>query len=67
MYPGPENWVTMYGSQFGTQPEDAVGLELGEGRIAPTQVAAGVPHGVRWSIRQYELERRNMNGGRPGK
>ncbi len=67
MYPGPENWVTLYGSQFGTQPEDAVGLELGEGRIAATQVAAGVPGFLRWSIRQYEQERRKMNRGRPGK
>ena len=62
MYPGPENWVTMYGSQFGTQPEDAVGLELGEGRAEPTQVVAGIPGGVRWSSRIYEIDMRNRIG-----
>ena len=62
MYPGPENWWVPYGgSQFGTQLEDPVGFELGEGRVAATQVAAGVPGVLRWSSRLYK------KGGRPGK
>jgi hypothetical protein len=55
------------GSQFGTQEEDPVGVELGEGRAADTQVVAGIPGGVRWSSRIYEMDMRNRIGGRSGK
>jgi hypothetical protein len=58
MYPGPENWGLFGGSQFATQMEDPVGLELGEGRVEATQAAAPIPGVVRWSDRVYHNERR---------